>query len=47
MNTQSPSRRALALISVSDKTGIVEFASRLVAMGFTLLSRISPASNSP
>jgi phosphoribosylaminoimidazolecarboxamide formyltransferase/IMP cyclohydrolase len=38
MNTQSPSRRALALISVSDKTGIVEFASRLVAMGFTLLS---------
>ena len=32
------STRALALISVSDKTGIVEFASRLADMGFGLLS---------
>ncbi|HET6593316.1 MAG TPA: bifunctional phosphoribosylaminoimidazolecarboxamide formyltransferase/IMP cyclohydrolase [Xanthomonadales bacterium] len=38
MNTPSSSRGALALISVSDKTGVVEFAGRLVAMGFTLLS---------
>jgi len=38
MNTRTPSRRALALISVSDKTGLVEFAGRLIAMGFTLLS---------
>jgi phosphoribosylaminoimidazolecarboxamide formyltransferase/IMP cyclohydrolase len=38
MNTPSASCSALALISVSDKTGIVEFATRLVAMGFALLS---------
>jgi len=38
MNTPTASRRALALISVSDKTGIVEFAGRLVALGYTLLS---------
>ena len=30
--------RALALISVSDKTGILEFAGRLVELGFGLLS---------
>jgi len=38
MNTPIASRKALALISVSDKTGLVEFASRLSAMGFGLLS---------
>ncbi|MBT8049774.1 MAG: bifunctional phosphoribosylaminoimidazolecarboxamide formyltransferase/IMP cyclohydrolase [Gammaproteobacteria bacterium] len=38
MNTSSESRRALALISVSDKTGIVEFASALAEMGYGLLS---------
>jgi phosphoribosylaminoimidazolecarboxamide formyltransferase/IMP cyclohydrolase len=38
MNTPPASDRALALISVSDKTGIVEFATRLVDMGYALLS---------
>jgi phosphoribosylaminoimidazolecarboxamide formyltransferase/IMP cyclohydrolase len=38
MNTPPVSGSAIALISVSDKTGIVEFATRLVAMGFALLS---------
>jgi len=38
MNAPTTSRSPLALISVSDKTGIVEFASRLSAMGFGLLS---------
>ena len=38
MNTPPASGRALALISVSDKTGIIEFAHRLVALGYGLLS---------
>ena len=38
MNTPIASHRSLALISVSDKTGIVEFARRLSAMGYGLLS---------
>jgi phosphoribosylaminoimidazolecarboxamide formyltransferase/IMP cyclohydrolase len=38
MNQTSESYRALALISVSDKAGIVEFAKNLVEMGFGLLS---------
>ena len=38
MNTPSASRGAFALLSVSDKSGIIEFAGRLVSMGFTLLS---------
>jgi phosphoribosylaminoimidazolecarboxamide formyltransferase/IMP cyclohydrolase len=38
MSTPTAPCRALALISVSDKTGIVEFASRLADMGFGLLS---------
>jgi len=38
MNTPTAARRALALISVSDKKGIVEFAGRLVDMGYGLLS---------
>ncbi len=38
MNTSSDSFSALALISVSDKTGIIEFASKLVQMGYGLLS---------
>jgi phosphoribosylaminoimidazolecarboxamide formyltransferase/IMP cyclohydrolase len=38
MNTPPAPGSAFALISVSDKTGIVEFATRLVAMGFALLS---------
>ena len=38
MNNTSDSPGALALISVSDKTGIIEFASRLVEMGYGLLS---------
>jgi len=38
MNTPSAPRGAFALISVSDKTGITEFAGRLVSIGFTLLS---------
>jgi phosphoribosylaminoimidazolecarboxamide formyltransferase/IMP cyclohydrolase len=36
MNTKS--QRALALISVSDKRGIIDFAERLAAMGYGLLS---------
>jgi phosphoribosylaminoimidazolecarboxamide formyltransferase/IMP cyclohydrolase len=39
----TPARR-LALISVSDKTGVVEFASGLVRLGFTLLSTGGTAS---
>jgi len=38
MNNHSDSPNALALISVSDKTGIIEFANSLVDMGFGLLS---------
>jgi phosphoribosylaminoimidazolecarboxamide formyltransferase/IMP cyclohydrolase len=38
MNNTSDSFSALALISVSDKTGIIEFASKLVEMGYGLLS---------
>jgi phosphoribosylaminoimidazolecarboxamide formyltransferase/IMP cyclohydrolase len=38
MNNTSDSFNALALISVSDKTGIIEFASKLVEMGYGLLS---------
>ena len=38
MNTPPASGRALALISVSDKTGMIEFATRLVDMGYALLS---------
>jgi len=38
MNNTSDTFKALALISVSDKAGIVEFASRLVEMGYGLLS---------
>jgi phosphoribosylaminoimidazolecarboxamide formyltransferase/IMP cyclohydrolase len=38
MSTSLPSGRALALVSVSDKTGIVEFATRLVGLGYDLLS---------
>lgn len=38
MNNTSDSFSALALISVSDKTGIIEFASQLVAMGYGILS---------
>jgi len=38
MNSPPASGRALALISVSDKTGIIEFAHRLVALGYSLLS---------
>jgi phosphoribosylaminoimidazolecarboxamide formyltransferase/IMP cyclohydrolase len=38
MSTSPASGSALALISVSDKTGIVEFSTRLVALGYDLLS---------
>jgi phosphoribosylaminoimidazolecarboxamide formyltransferase/IMP cyclohydrolase len=38
MNTDIDSPKALALISVSDKTGIIEFASKLTDMGYGLLS---------
>ena len=38
MKTKHESPRALALISVSDKRGIIEFATRLVALGYGLLS---------
>jgi phosphoribosylaminoimidazolecarboxamide formyltransferase/IMP cyclohydrolase len=38
MTTKSESHKALALISVSDKSGIVDFARRLVEMGYGLLS---------
>ena len=36
--TTSETPKALALISVSDKTGIIDFASRLADMGYGLLS---------
>jgi len=38
MNTTHQSARALALISVSDKNGILDFAGGLVEMGYELLS---------
>ncbi len=38
MNKTSAPGKALALISVSDKTGIIEFAGKLVEMGFGLMS---------
>ncbi|MEJ2384212.1 MAG: bifunctional phosphoribosylaminoimidazolecarboxamide formyltransferase/IMP cyclohydrolase [Xanthomonadales bacterium] len=38
MNTKPESPRTLALISVSDKRGIIEFATRLAALGYGLLS---------
>ncbi|MEE4216039.1 MAG: bifunctional phosphoribosylaminoimidazolecarboxamide formyltransferase/IMP cyclohydrolase [Xanthomonadales bacterium] len=38
MNTSTESPRALALISVSDKSGIIEFATRLAGLGYGLLS---------
>jgi len=38
MNTSIDSPKATALISVSDKTGIIEFASQLAELGFGLLS---------
>jgi phosphoribosylaminoimidazolecarboxamide formyltransferase/IMP cyclohydrolase len=38
MNGRTEESRALALISVSDKSGILEFARRLVELGFELLS---------
>jgi phosphoribosylaminoimidazolecarboxamide formyltransferase/IMP cyclohydrolase len=38
MKTNFDSPKALALISVSDKTGIIEFASKLTSMGYGLLS---------
>ncbi len=38
MNGSTPSAARLALISVSDKTGIIEFATRLAAHGYALLS---------
>jgi phosphoribosylaminoimidazolecarboxamide formyltransferase/IMP cyclohydrolase len=38
MSTSSKTGKRLALLSVSDKSGIVEFAARLVDMGFDLLS---------
>ena len=38
MNTANQPRGRQALISVSDKTGIIEFASRLSALGYRLLS---------
>jgi phosphoribosylaminoimidazolecarboxamide formyltransferase/IMP cyclohydrolase len=38
MNGQAQARHRLALLSVSDKTGIVEFARQLAALGFTILS---------
>jgi phosphoribosylaminoimidazolecarboxamide formyltransferase/IMP cyclohydrolase len=38
MNNHSDTPNALALISVSDKTGIIQFANKLVDMGFGLLS---------
>ncbi len=38
MTNQVDSPRALALISVSDKTGIIEFAKNLSGMGYGLLS---------
>jgi phosphoribosylaminoimidazolecarboxamide formyltransferase/IMP cyclohydrolase len=38
MNIKTDSSKAMALISVSDKTGIIEFASKLAGMGYGLLS---------
>jgi len=38
MNENNESHGALALISVSDKTGIIDFATRLAAFGYGLLS---------
>jgi len=38
MSNSHESHRGLALISVSDKRGVVEFATRLAAMGYGLLS---------
>jgi phosphoribosylaminoimidazolecarboxamide formyltransferase/IMP cyclohydrolase len=38
MNNHPDTPNALALISVSDKTGIIEFASKLLDMGYGLLS---------
>ena len=38
MNKHSDSPGTLALISVSDKTGIIEFASKLLELGYGLLS---------
>jgi len=38
MNKTLDSFKALALISVSDKTGIIEFASKLTGLGYGLLS---------
>lgn len=38
MNPSATTDRRLALISVSDKTGVVDFARGLVRLGFTLLS---------
>src|SRR5262245_20239812 len=42
-NMANPPRRRLALLSVHDKTGIVEFARDLAERGFTLLSTGSTA----
>ncbi len=38
MNAQANTPNRLALISVSDKSGIIDFASRLVDLGFDILS---------
>ena len=38
MKTMNDSPKRLALISVSDKTGIIEFAGKLCNMGYSLLS---------
>ena len=38
MNTNTEAKKALALISVSDKNGIIEFATKLAGMGYGLLS---------
>ena len=38
MATPSPVTAKTALLSVSDKTGLTEFAARLVGLGITLLS---------
>jgi len=38
MNNTSHSGKSLALISVSDKTGVIDFATRLVELGYGLLS---------
>ena len=38
MNEQSPNPSRLALVSVSDKTGVVDFARGLEAAGFRILS---------